>query len=53
MSETLFIEGGRVVDPASGSWDVLAELVGPLPDDLRPGMAVDVHWPPEPAPNRH
>jgi membrane fusion protein (multidrug efflux system) len=44
---------GPVVDPASGSWDVLAELVGPLPDDLRPGMAVEVHWPPEPTPSRH
>jgi membrane fusion protein, multidrug efflux system len=43
---------GPVIDPASGSWDVLAELVGRLPDDLRPGMAVDVHWPPEPAASR-
>jgi membrane fusion protein (multidrug efflux system) len=39
---------GPVIDPASGSWDVLAELVGRLPEDLRPGMAVEVHWPPEP-----
>jgi uncharacterized OB-fold protein len=39
---------GPVIDPASGSWDVLAELVGRLPDALRPGMAVEVHWPPEP-----
>jgi RND family efflux transporter MFP subunit len=44
---------GPVIDPASGSWDVLAELVGRLPDDLRPGMAVEVHWPPEPGPKRH
>ncbi|MDE3135420.1 MAG: efflux RND transporter periplasmic adaptor subunit [Acidobacteriota bacterium] len=43
---------GPVVDPASGSWDVLAELVGRLPEDLRPGMAVEVHWPPEPKPTR-
>jgi membrane fusion protein (multidrug efflux system) len=43
---------GPVIDPASGSWDVLAELVGHLPDDLRPGMAVEVHWPPEPGARR-
>ena len=42
------IQVGPVIDPASGSWDVLAELVGRLPNDLRPGMAVEVHWPPEP-----
>lgn len=35
-----------VIDPASASWDVLAELTGRPPDDLRPGMAVEVHWPP-------
>ena len=43
---------GPVIDPASGSWDVLAELAGRLPEDLRPGMAVEVHWPPEPGPGR-
>jgi len=43
---------GPVIDPASGSWDVLAELVGRLPADLRPGMAVEVHWPPEPGTSR-
>lgn len=41
---------GPVVDPATGSWDVLAELVGRLPADLRPGMAVEVEWPPKRSP---
>jgi membrane fusion protein (multidrug efflux system) len=33
-----------VVDPASGTIEVLAELVGTAPD-LRPGMQADVHLP--------
>lgn len=40
------IRVGPVIDPDSGSWDVLARLVGRLPRDLRPGMAVQVRWPP-------
>lgn len=42
------IRVGPVIDPASGSWDVLARLVGRLPADLRPGMSVQVQWPPLP-----
>lgn len=42
---------GPVIDPASGSWDVLAQLTRP-PAALRPGMAVEVDWPPLPAPKR-
>lgn len=52
MFPARIVRVGPVIDPASGSWDVLAELVGRLPDDLRPGMAVEVHWPPEPGPKR-
>ena len=33
------------VDPASMSYDVTAQLTGPDPDHLRPGMAVKVLWP--------
>ena len=33
------------VDPASDSYDVTAQLVGPGISDLRPGMAVRVVWP--------
>jgi membrane fusion protein, multidrug efflux system len=33
-----------VVDPASATIEVLAELIGPVPD-LRPGMQADVHLP--------
>ena len=36
-----------VVDPASGTIEVLAELSGPVPD-LRPGMQADVHLPVHP-----
>jgi RND family efflux transporter MFP subunit len=48
------IRVGPVIDPASGAWNVLAQLAKP-PSDLRPGMAVVVHWPPQPEPvrNRH
>jgi membrane fusion protein (multidrug efflux system) len=46
------IRVGPVIDPASGSWNVLAELVGRLPRDLRPGMAVQVRWPPAPGSRR-
>lgn len=46
------IRVGPVIDPASGSWDVLAELVGRVPEELRPGMAVEVRWPPEPGRRR-
>jgi RND family efflux transporter MFP subunit len=46
------IRVGPVIDPASGSWDVLAKLVGRLPGNLRPGMAVQVDWPSSPAPKR-
>lgn len=42
------IRVGPVIDPATGSWDVKAELTGRLPESLRPGMAVVVGWPPEP-----
>ena len=34
------------VDPASGSYDLTAMLVGPDLSSLRPGMAVRVLWPP-------
>jgi RND family efflux transporter MFP subunit len=34
------------VDPASGSYDVTAQLIGPNLKDLRPGMAVRVVWKP-------
>jgi RND family efflux transporter MFP subunit len=33
------------VDPASDSYDVVAQLIGPRLSDLRPGMAVRVSWP--------
>jgi len=33
------------VDPASDSYDVTAQLLGPGISDLRPGMAVRVVWP--------
>ena len=33
------------VDPASDSYDVTAQLIGPGISDLRPGMAVRVSWP--------
>jgi RND family efflux transporter MFP subunit len=33
------------IDPASDSYDVLAQLTGPGISDLRPGMAVKVAWP--------
>jgi len=33
------------VDPASDSYDVVAQLTGPKLSDLRPGMAVRVSWP--------
>ena len=36
-----------VVDPASGTIDVLAELTGSV-QDLRPGMQADVHLPMHP-----
>jgi RND family efflux transporter MFP subunit len=36
------------VDPASDSFDVVAQLTGPGISDLRPGMAVRVNWPPAP-----
>jgi len=32
------------VDPASGSYEVTAELVETAAPDLRPGMAVRIHW---------
>jgi len=36
------IQMSPIVDPASGTIDVLAELTGSVPD-LRPGMQADVH----------
>ena len=33
------------IDPASMSYDVTAQLMGPGLDQLRPGMAVKVLWP--------
>lgn len=38
------------VDPASDSYDVTAQLIGPSISDLRPGMAVRVAWPGTPHP---
>lgn len=46
------VKVGPVVDPASGSWDVLARLEGRIPDDLRPGMTVKVLWPAQSGPAR-
>jgi RND family efflux transporter MFP subunit len=37
------------VDPASDSYDVVAQLTGPNLSALRPGMSVHVYWPAEPA----
>ncbi|HUJ82740.1 MAG TPA: efflux RND transporter periplasmic adaptor subunit, partial [Candidatus Acidoferrales bacterium] len=34
-----------IVDPASDSYNVTAELTGKALSDLRPGMAVRVVWP--------
>jgi membrane fusion protein (multidrug efflux system) len=39
-----------MVDPASGSYDLTAQLVGPDLSALRPGMAVRVLWPPATSP---
>jgi RND family efflux transporter MFP subunit len=39
-----------MVDPASGSYDLTAQLVGPDLSTLRPGMAVRVLWPPPTGP---
>ena len=41
------IQMSPVVDPASGTIEVLAELTGSA-TDLRPGMQADVHLPPHP-----
>jgi membrane fusion protein, multidrug efflux system len=41
------IQMSPVVDPASGTIEVLAELMGAAPD-LRPGMQADVHFPARP-----
>jgi membrane fusion protein, multidrug efflux system len=41
------IEMSPVVDPASGTIEVLAEVLGPI-SDLRPGMQADVHVPTRP-----
>jgi multidrug efflux pump subunit AcrA (membrane-fusion protein) len=41
------IQMSPVVDPASGTIEVLAELTGSAPD-LRPGMQADVHLPAHP-----
>jgi len=41
------IQMSPVVDAASGTIEVLAELTGPAPD-LRPGMQADVHLPAHP-----
>lgn len=41
------IQMSPVVDPASGTIEVLAELIGAAPD-LRPGMQADVHLPAHP-----
>ena len=41
------VQMSPVVDPASGTIEVLAELSGPVPD-LRPGMQADVHLPVHP-----
>ena len=39
------IKVSPTIDPASDSYDVTAQLVGPGISDLRPGMAVHVVWP--------
>lgn len=36
------------IDPASDSYNVRAQLTGPVSPDLRPGMAVRVTWPADP-----
>jgi multidrug efflux pump subunit AcrA (membrane-fusion protein) len=41
------IQMSPVVDPASGTIEVLAELTAAAPD-LRPGMQADVHLPAHP-----
>jgi multidrug efflux pump subunit AcrA (membrane-fusion protein) len=41
------IQMSPVVDPASGTIELLAELTGPSAD-LRPGMQADVHLPTHP-----
>jgi membrane fusion protein (multidrug efflux system) len=41
------VQVSPVVDPASGTIEVLAELTGPV-QDLRPGMQADVHLPTHP-----
>jgi membrane fusion protein (multidrug efflux system) len=41
------IQMSPVVDPASGTFELLAELIGPV-SDLRPGMQADVHLPAHP-----
>jgi multidrug efflux pump subunit AcrA (membrane-fusion protein) len=41
------IQMSPVVDPASGTIEVLAELTGAA-SDLRPGMQADVHLPAHP-----
>lgn len=41
-----------IVDPASGSYDVSAQLTGSNLAELRPGMAVHVLWQPAAAPIR-
>ena len=56
MGLVLFSDPGRpigarvtkispVIDPASDSYNVTAELTGKGLSDLRPGMAVRVVWP--------
>jgi RND family efflux transporter MFP subunit len=37
------------VDPASGGYDVIAQLTGRNLSELRPGMSVRVQWPAQPA----
>jgi RND family efflux transporter MFP subunit len=47
-SRSLFARVVKVsptIDPASDSYDVTAQLLGPGISDLRPGMAVRVIWP--------
>lgn len=41
------VQVSPVVDPASGTIEVLAELTGPV-QDLRPGMQADIHLPAHP-----
>ena len=41
------VQVSPVVDPASGTIEVLAELTGPV-QDLRPGMQADIHLPGHP-----